>query len=83
MHLIRVYFRLLEPIIIYQVLGPVDKREGNGKTSLSQAIAESLRLPLFVVSYEQLIISYLGETAKNINEIFEFNIYSLLQCLLI
>ena len=45
---------------------------GNGKTSLSEAIANELMLPYYVVSYEQLITSYLGETAKNINKIIEF-----------
>jgi SpoVK/Ycf46/Vps4 family AAA+-type ATPase len=45
---------------------------GNGKTSLAEAIAEELMIPLFIVSYEQLISSYLGETAKKIDELFEF-----------
>ncbi|MFW5981427.1 MAG: AAA family ATPase [bacterium] len=45
---------------------------GNGKTSLSEAIANELMLPYYVVSYEHLITSYLGETAKNINKIIEF-----------
>jgi len=58
----------VEPRHRLLLIGP----PGNGKTSLSEAIAESLMLPLFIVSYEQLITSYLGETAKNINEIFEF-----------
>lgn len=46
---------------------------GNGKTSLAEAIAEGLMLPLHVVRYEGLISSYLGETAQKIQMLFEFS----------
>ncbi len=35
---------------------------GNGKTSFAEGVAEALALPLFVVRYDTLIGSYLGET---------------------
>jgi SpoVK/Ycf46/Vps4 family AAA+-type ATPase len=35
---------------------------GNGKTSFAEAVAEALALPFFVVRYDALIGSYLGET---------------------
>ena len=45
---------------------------GNGKTSLAEAIAESLMVPFFTVRYDQLIGSYLGETASRLNQLFEY-----------
>lgn len=45
---------------------------GNGKTSLAEAIAESLALPFLVVRYELLIGSYLGETASRLKAIFDY-----------
>lgn len=45
---------------------------GNGKTSLAEAIAESLMVPLFVVRYEHLIGSYLGETASRLGQLFDY-----------
>ena len=45
---------------------------GNGKTTLAEAIAESLDIPMFVARYENLVSSYLGETAKKVNRAFEF-----------
>lgn len=44
---------------------------GNGKTSLAEALAEALCVSLFVVSYEVVIGSYLGETAQRIARVFE------------
>lgn len=44
---------------------------GNGKTSLAEALAYELVVPLFVVRYEGLIRSYLGETAQQLNRLFE------------
>lgn len=45
---------------------------GNGKTSLAEAIAESLMVPLLTVRYESLIGSYLGETAGRLSKLFEY-----------
>lgn len=45
---------------------------GNGKTSLAEAIAESLSIPLIVVRYETLIGSYLGETSSRLKEVFDY-----------
>ena len=45
---------------------------GNGKTSLAEAIAESLMLPLLIVRYESLIGSYLGETASRLSKLFDY-----------
>ena len=45
---------------------------GNGKTSLSEAIAESLMLPLLTVRYESLVGAYLGETASRLSKLFEY-----------
>lgn len=45
---------------------------GNGKTSLAEAIATHLMYPLFVVRYENLIGSYLGETATRLSNIFNY-----------
>jgi len=44
---------------------------GNGKTSLAEAFAHELVVPLFVVKYEGIIGSYLGETAKQLDRLFE------------
>lgn len=44
---------------------------GNGKTSLAEAIAGELSLPLLVVKYESVIGSYLGETALRLARMFE------------
>ena len=38
-------------------------KPGTGKTSFAEALAERLMVPLFVVRYDALIGSYLGETA--------------------
>lgn len=45
---------------------------GNGKTSLAEAIAESLAVPFFVVRYETMIGSYLGETASRLKRVFDY-----------
>jgi SpoVK/Ycf46/Vps4 family AAA+-type ATPase len=45
---------------------------GNGKTSYAEAIAESLALPLFVVRYDALIGSYLGETNTRLRKLFDY-----------
>jgi SpoVK/Ycf46/Vps4 family AAA+-type ATPase len=45
---------------------------GNGKTSFAEAIAEALSLPLFVVRYDTLIGSYLGETNARLRKLFDY-----------
>jgi SpoVK/Ycf46/Vps4 family AAA+-type ATPase len=45
---------------------------GNGKTSFAEAIAEGLGLPLFVVRYDVLIGSYLGETNTRLRKLFDY-----------
>ena len=45
---------------------------GNGKTSLAEALADALMLPLAVVRYDGLITSYLGETASRLRRLFDF-----------
>lgn len=45
---------------------------GNGKTSFAEAIAESLGLPFFVVRYDALIGSYLGETNTRLRKLFDY-----------
>jgi SpoVK/Ycf46/Vps4 family AAA+-type ATPase len=45
---------------------------GNGKTSLAEALAESLLLPFYTVRYEQIIGSYLGETASRLARLFDY-----------
>ena len=43
---------------------------GNGKTSLAEALAYDLMADLFVVRYDAVIGSYLGETASRLAELF-------------
>lgn len=45
---------------------------GNGKTSFAEAVAESLSLPFFVVRYDALIGSYLGETNTRLRKLFDY-----------
>lgn len=45
---------------------------GNGKTTLAEAIAESLSVPLFAIRYEGVIGSFLGETAARLRRVFDF-----------
>lgn len=45
---------------------------GNGKTTLAEAIANELMLPLLIVRYEGLIGSFLGETASRLQKIFDY-----------
>lgn len=45
---------------------------GNGKTTLAEAIATALMVPLFVVRYEAVIGSYLGETGGRLKRLFDF-----------
>lgn len=45
---------------------------GNGKTSFAEALAEGLGLPFFIVRYDALIGSYLGETNARLRKLFDF-----------
>lgn len=45
---------------------------GNGKTSVAQALAHELMVPLLLVRYEGLIGSYLGETASRLRKVFDY-----------
>lgn len=58
----------LEPRHRVLLMGP----PGNGKTTLAEALAYELLLPLYVVRYEGVIASYLGETASRIARLFDF-----------
>ncbi len=45
---------------------------GNGKTSFAEGVAEALALPFFVVRYDSLIGSYLGETNARLRKLFDY-----------
>jgi len=57
----------LEPRNRILLAGP----PGNGKTTLAEALAAELALPLFIIRYESVIASYLGETAVRLARLFE------------
>jgi SpoVK/Ycf46/Vps4 family AAA+-type ATPase len=58
----------LEPRHRLLLVGP----PGTGKTSLAEAVAEAVGVPLFVVRYEGIIGSYLGETAARLKRVFDY-----------
>jgi AAA+ superfamily predicted ATPase len=45
---------------------------GNGKTTLAEALAFELMVPLLVVRYESLIGSYLGETSARLKNLIDY-----------
>lgn len=45
---------------------------GTGKTSLAEALAEAVAVPFFIVRYESMIGSYLGETASRLKRVFDY-----------
>lgn len=57
----------LEPRNRILLAGP----PGNGKTSLAEAMAHSLAVPLIQVRYEGIVASFLGETAIRMARLFE------------
>jgi SpoVK/Ycf46/Vps4 family AAA+-type ATPase len=57
----------IEPRHRVLIAGP----PGNGKTSLAEALASELAVPLLVVRYDSVIASYLGETAVRLSRLFE------------
>lgn len=58
----------LEPRNRILLVGP----PGNGKTSLAEVIAHSLMIPFYVIRYDGIIGSYLGETASRLKAMFDF-----------
>ncbi len=57
----------LEPRNRLLFIGP----PGNGKTSLAEGLAESLMVPLYIVRYEGVVGTYLGETAVRLKRLIE------------
>lgn len=58
----------LEPRNRILLIGP----PGNGKTSLAEALAESLMASLLIVRYDGIIGTYLGETAVRLRKLIEY-----------
>ena len=58
----------LEPRHRVLLIGP----PGNGKSTLAEALAESLSVPFVVVRYESMIGSYLGETASRLKHVIDY-----------
>lgn len=58
----------LEPRHTILLLGP----PGNGKTSLAEALATELSLPLLSVRYDAIVDSFLGETSNRLRRLIEF-----------
>ena len=57
----------LEPRNRLLLIGP----PGNGKTSLAEAFANALMVPLLVVRYESIVGTYLGETSSRLHRLLD------------
>lgn len=58
----------LEPRHTVLLIGP----PGNGKTSLAEALATELALPLLSIRYDAIVDSYLGETSNRLRRLIDF-----------
>ncbi len=58
----------LEPRHTVMLIGP----PGTGKTSMAEALATELSIPLFTVRYDGLVGSYLGETASRLQDVVDY-----------
>lgn len=58
----------IEPRHRILLVGP----PGNGKTSLAEAVAYELSVPLLQVRYEGIVGSFLGETATRLRKVFDY-----------
>lgn len=58
----------LEPRHTVLLVGP----PGNGKTSLAEALATELALPLLSIRYDAIVDSYLGETSNRLRRVIDF-----------
>lgn len=58
----------LEPRHTVLLVGP----PGNGKTSLAEAVAAELSLPLLSVRYDAIIDSFLGETSNRLRRLIDY-----------
>lgn len=58
----------LEPRHTLLLVGP----PGNGKTSLAEAVATELALPLLSVRYDAIVDSFLGETATRFRRLIDY-----------
>jgi AAA+ superfamily predicted ATPase len=58
----------LEPRNRILLIGP----PGNGKTSLAEALADGLMVPLLIVRYDGVVGTYLGETAVRLRRLIDY-----------